>query len=72
MFEHGKLLFDGETFEGKRHGYGIHHLEEYTYEGEFFMNTFHGKGKKTYKNGCVSAVEYSFNEKVSEIFNIEG
>ena len=46
MFEHGKLLFDGETFEGKRHGYGIHHLEEYTYEGEFFMNTFHGKGKK--------------------------
>ena len=72
MFQDGKLVFDGETYHSLRHGNGIQHFDEYTYEGEFVLNTMHGIGKQTYKNGCVSTVVYCQNKKISEICNIEG
>lgn len=44
-------IYEGEYWNGKRHGYGRLTFKGETYVGEFQRNGFHGKGTYTWPNG---------------------
>ncbi len=47
-------MYEGDIFEGKKHGYGIFTYKNGTkYEGKFIDDMKDGKGKLIYKNGDV-------------------
>ena len=57
VFNLGNAKYEGEwkRFEGgiKRHGKGVFTTDEFTYEGDFENDLFHGKGKLTFHEGTV-------------------
>lgn len=46
-------FYEGDLFDGLRHGYGIYQTnnEDIKYEGEWANGLKEGKGKLTYKSG---------------------
>jgi hypothetical protein len=56
------LKYEGESKNGKRHGYGIFTGKNgFKYEGEFKNNKFHGRGKIHYCLGTVYEGEFKNN-----------
>jgi len=51
-------MYEGEFYNGKRHGHGKYVCDDGIFEGEFYNGYMHGHGKYTFVNGDVYEGEF--------------
>ncbi|KAJ5079250.1 phosphatidylinositol-4-phosphate 5-kinase related [Anaeramoeba ignava] len=64
---HDRSIYEGETLNGMRHGYGVYryHSGE-RYEGHWFLDKKHGRGKYFYTSGGIYDGEWDFGRKTGK------